>query len=135
MRGRLNDADRLMRARSQLFILRGAREELEEFVRGPRERGGDGHPRGRGSGDALEREVVRREQLERRVQRERRRLDRYQAEARDIIGRMNNPRRAMFCTHRYLYGEEMKQIYSALKGLVSARQMERYKREIEALRE
>lgn len=131
MRERLTDADRLMRARSQVFILRGAQEELEEFARGLRANGGDGQPRGRGSGDALEREVIRREQLERRVQRESRRLDRYQAEARQIIGRMNNPRRAMFCTHRYLYGEEMKQIRIALEGSVSARQLERYKREIE----
>lgn len=129
-RKRLTDNERLIRARTQLFILQSAHQDLEEFARGLRARGASGLPHGSASGDALEREVIRREQLERRVDVERRHLDRYRSEAQRIIGRMDT-RRALFCTHRYLYGEEMKQIRMALRGSVSARQMERYKREIE----
>lgn len=133
-RKRLTDNERLIRARTQLFILQSAQQDLEEFARGLRARGESGLPHGSASGDALEREIIRREQIEKRVQRESARLDRYRGEAQRIINRMN-VRRALFCTHRYLYGEEMKQIRIALAGSVSARQMERYKREIENGRE
>lgn len=128
--GRLTDNERLTRARTQYFILQSAAQEREEFARGLRRRGMDALPRTGLTNDAMEREVIRREMLEERCRQEKSRLDRYQTEARRLIGRMEM-RRALFATRRYIYCEEMKAIKAALAGSVSPAQIDRYKKEIE----
>lgn len=127
---RLSDNERLTRARAQLFILRSAEEDLQECVRGLRGHEGGDLPRGSPACDALERGVIRREALEAAVRVERARLLRYQREARRIIGRMDR-RRALFALRRYIYGEEIKAIKTALAGEVSSAQIDRYKKQIE----
>ena len=126
----LTDYERLTRARAQYFITLSAREELEAFPVGLRGHGGDGMPHGASDGDALPREIIRREDLRRRAQDEGKRLEQYRKEARRVIGRMDR-RMAEFAVRRYIYGEEIGQIKQALAGKVSARQIDRYKKMIE----
>ena len=126
----LTDHERLTRARAQYFITLSAREELEAFPVGLRGHSGDGMPHGASDGDALPREIIRRDELKRRARDEGKRLEQYRREARRIIGRMDK-RMAMFATRRYIYGEEIGQIKQALAGKVSASQIDRYKKMIE----
>lgn len=126
----LTDYERLTRARAQYFITLSAREELEAFPVGLRGHSGDGMPHGALDGDALPREIIRRDELRRRARDEGKRLEQYRREARRIIGRMDK-RMALFATRRYIYCEEIGQIKQALAGKVSASQIDRYKKKIE----
>ena len=127
----LTDYERLTRARAQLYIASDARDELDAYPPGIRShQAGGGMPRGSPDGDALPREVIRRDELRRRAQDEGKRLEQYRKEARRVIGRMDR-RMAEFAVRRYIYGEEIGQIKQALAGKVSASQIDRYKKMIE----
>lgn len=127
----LTDYERLTRARAQLFVAQDARDALDAFqpgIRGHADAGG--MPHSAPDGDALPREVIRRDELRRRARDEAQRLVQYRKEARRVIGRMDR-RMAMFAVRRYIYGDEMEQIKESLAGKVSARQIDRYKKMIE----
>lgn len=131
MNNTLTDYERLTRARAQLFIAQDAKDALDTYppgIRGHADAGG--MPHSAPDGDALLREVIRRDELRRRARDEAKRLEQYRKEARRVIGRMDR-RMALFAVRRYIYGEEIGQIKEALAGEVSATQIYRYKKMIE----
>lgn len=131
MNNTMTDYERLTRARAQLFIAQDARDALDTYPPGIRShQGTGGMPHSAPDGDALPREVIRREELRRRARDETQRLVQYRKEARRVIGRMDR-RMALFAVRRYIYGEEIGQIKEALAGEVSATQIYRYKKMIE----
>lgn len=131
MNNTMTDYERLTRARAQLFIAQDAKDALDTYPPGIRShQGTGGMPHSAPDGDALPREVIRRDELRRRARDEAQRLVQYRKEARRVIGRMDR-RMAMFAVRRYIYGEEIGQIKQALAGKVSASQIDRYKKMIE----